>query len=100
RRKFGENLSPAQLEAAVRQEMLQLSIVAYAMFNRNHLWVTESDLNEDLAVLLGRDGAVGGDQLTAAELLLGRFYFVYVAQATVEHGLLKTYEFLHATFGE
>ncbi|MFC0430495.1 NACHT domain-containing NTPase [Kutzneria buriramensis] len=90
--KAGDSLSEAELDQAVAREMLHLSVVAFAMFNRNQLWVTESELAPDLAALI--------DQPTPAELLVGRFYFVYVAQATHDRKRLKTYEFLHATFGE
>jgi len=39
-------------------------------------------------------------QLTAAQLAVGRFFFVHESQATRDDMRLQTYEFLHATFGE
>jgi hypothetical protein len=38
--------------------------------------------------------------LTAGEVAVGRFYFVHEAQAVRDGARLRTYEFLHATFGE
>lgn len=90
--KAGQSLTDRQLDEAVATEMLHLSVVAFAMFNRNQLWVTEAELKNDLDALL--DGPI------PADLLVGRFYFVYVAQALHDQKQLKTYEFLHATFGE
>ena len=90
--KSGESLSDGELGQVVAREMLHLSVVAFAMFNRNQQWVTETQLDNDLRAMV--------DQPLRAELLVGRFYFVYVAQATHDQKVLKTYEFLHATFGE
>ncbi|MEV6608437.1 ATP-binding protein [Kutzneria sp. NPDC051319] len=90
--KSDESLSDGELEQLVAQEMLHLSVVAFAMFNRNQQWVSEAELDNDLRAMV--------DQPARAELLVGRFYFVYVAQATDDQKLLRTYEFLHATFGE
>jgi hypothetical protein len=98
--KSGQSLTEDQISAAVAQEMLQLSVVAFAMFNRNQLWVSESELDADLRALLGQPNSPDHLSLTAAELLVGRFYFVHVAQAVHDQKRLKTYEFLHATFGE
>jgi hypothetical protein len=98
--KSGQSLTDRQIAEAVAREMLQLSVVAFAMFNRNQLWVSESELDVDLRVLLGQPDTPDSTRLTAAELLVGRFYFVHVAQAVHDQKRLKTYEFLHATFGE
>lgn len=38
--------------------------------------------------------------LRAAEIVIGRFFFVHRAQASRDDIQLETYEFLHATFGE
>ncbi|EWM19604.1 NACHT domain-containing NTPase [Kutzneria sp. 744] len=99
-RKSAETLTDSQVDGLVAREMLYLSVVAFAMFNRNQLWVTEAQLDADLRVLLGEPSAADSTRLTAAELLVGRFYFVYVAQAVHDQKHLRTYEFLHATFGE
>jgi NACHT N-terminal Helical domain 7 len=89
----------------VEHELLRLSVVAFAMFNRRRQWVTEAELNADLPALLGgpadrrtRDGL--RSELAAADVVLGRFFFVHEGQATRDGVRLRTYEFLHATFGE
>jgi hypothetical protein len=105
-RKTGTALSAAQFEQAVDRELLRLSVVAFAMFNRGRQWVTDAELDADLPVLLGEPGDRQHPpsglraQLTAAEVVVGRFFFVHQAQATRDSTRLKTYEFLHATFGE
>jgi hypothetical protein len=67
-RKTGAALSATQFEQAADRELLRLSVVAFAMFNRGRQWVTEAELHG--------------------------------AQATRDTTRLKTYEFLHTTFGE
>jgi hypothetical protein len=39
-------------------------------------------------------------ELTAADVVLSRFFFVHEGQASRDDTQLRTYEFLHATFGE
>jgi hypothetical protein len=105
-RKTAAALSATQFEQAVDRELLRLSVVACAMFNRGRQWVTEAELDADLPALLGEPGdrqrPTSGlrAELTAAEVVIGRFFFVHEAQATRDTTRLKTYEFLHATFGE
>ncbi len=105
-RKAGAALSAAQFEQAVDWELLRLSVVAFAMFNRGRQWVTEAELDADLPALLGEPGnrqsSASGlrAELTAAEVVIGRFFFIHEAQATRDTTRLKTYEFLHTTFGE
>jgi hypothetical protein len=75
------------------------------MFNRRSQWVSESDLDIDLSLLLATPQATHKPtgfraQLTAAQLAVGRFFFVHESQATRDDQRLLTYEFLHATFGE
>jgi class 3 adenylate cyclase len=98
-------LPESDMERAVEAELLRLSVVAFAMFNRRSQWVSETDLDSDLSVLLGENGDMHGSdgpraQLTAAQVAISRFFFVYSSQATRGSRQLRTYEFLHATFGE
>ena len=93
------------LRAAVEQELLQLSVAAYAMFNRGRQWVTEEELSGDLIALLDASGTrqpVTSFHAapTPAQLLVGRFFFIHQAQAIRDGAPLTTCEFLHATFGE
>jgi len=105
-RKTSTALSAAQFAQAVDQELFRLSVVAFAMFNRGRQWVTEAELDADLPALLGEQGnrqrSTPGlrAELTAAEVVIGRFFFVHEAQAIRDSTRLKTYEFLHTTFAE
>lgn len=103
--KTGASLPAAEFADAVERELLRLSVVAFAMFSRGRQWVSETELDADLNALLGPvdpQAAPAGlrAQLSAAQVVVGRFFFVYEAQATRDNAPLKTYEFLHATFGE
>jgi len=98
-------LPEQELDRAVEDELRRLSVVAFAMFNRGSQWIAESDLDADLLALLGppATAAAGPDlraPLRAAQIVLGRFFFVHRAQASRDDTRLETYEFLHATFGE
>ncbi|GIE90632.1 hypothetical protein SAMN06264365_12146 [Actinoplanes regularis] len=94
-----------ELHTAIENELRRLSVVAFAMFNRAALWVTENDLEQDLVALLGPARPPAGADLRTplrtAELTLGRFFFIHRARAAAQDETrLETYEFLHATFGE
>lgn len=98
-------LPPGEAARLVNKELLRLSVVAFATFNRGRQWVTEAELDADLAVLLDdpdSPAVPAGMQarLSAAQTVAGRFFFIYQAQATRDDTLLRTFEFLHATFGE
>lgn len=89
----------------MERELRRLSVVAFAMFNRASQWVSRTDLEQDLQALLGEPPvAVGSTDLRApmrsADLVLGRFFFIYRTQAVRDGAVLSTYEFLHSTFGE
>jgi hypothetical protein len=91
--------------ALVEQELLRLSVVAFAMFHRLRLWVTESELDDDLAgfgITPSRPSRTEAfrSPLTAGQEMVGRFFFIQRAQAVQEDQVRQTYEFLHATFGE
>jgi hypothetical protein len=92
------------LPRLVEQELLRLSVVAFAMFHRGRLWVTEAELDHDLAGLGFAASAPASEgfrtPLTAGQELVGRFFFIQRAQAQRDGQPLQAYEFLHATFGE
>ncbi|MGH3855995.1 MAG: NACHT domain-containing protein [Pseudonocardiaceae bacterium] len=94
-RKTEAALSATQFEQAVDRELLRLSVVAFAMVNRGRQWVTESELDADLPALLGEQGnrqrPTSGLRaaLTAAEVVIGRFFFIHEAQATRDTTRLK-----------
>jgi hypothetical protein len=67
--------------------------------------VTEAELDADLTTLLDHPASATAAsglraRLSAAEVVVGRFFFIYQAQAIRDDTHLKTYEFLPATFGE
>ncbi len=92
------------LDEPIEAELRRLSIVAFGMFNRGSQWITMADLDADLAAVFGpHQPASTPDMrapLRAAEITLGRFFFVHRARAQQDESRLETYEFLHATFGE
>ncbi|MEV4713323.1 AAA family ATPase [Micromonospora sp. NPDC049374] len=100
-----DGLPERELDRAVEEELRRLAVVAFAMFNRRAQWVSEQDLDADLAAL-----SVGGtapadrsglrSPLRGAEVVLGRFFFIHRSRASTDDGRRETYEFLHATFGE
>ncbi|MBB4740621.1 hypothetical protein BJY16_004080 [Actinoplanes octamycinicus] len=104
--KHRPGLPDREVRAAVENELRRLSVVAFAMFNRSVQWVTEADLDRDLAALQicgpAGPGAAAGMRaaLPEAELTLGRFFFIHRARALPDETAFPTYEFLHATFGE
>ncbi|MGW4303640.1 NACHT domain-containing protein [Streptomyces sp. NPDC004376] len=79
---------------AVECELQRLSVVAIGMFNRRKQSITAHEAEDDLAVLIGDDAP------EPTPLLFGRFFFIHESQAVVTHTELRSYEFLHATFGE
>ncbi|GAB3726609.1 hypothetical protein GCM10027598_45660 [Amycolatopsis oliviviridis] len=85
--------SDDEVARLVERELLRLSVAAFAMFNRGRQWVTPEGLDADLAAL-----PVGE---ISSRVIIGSFYFIHTAQALKEDGRrLRTYEFLHPTFGE
>ncbi|MFE0591887.1 NACHT domain-containing protein [Micromonospora echinospora] len=106
--KHRPGLTDRDRDRATEDELRRLAVVAFGMFNRGVQWVTEDDLEVDLAALpflaTGPPTPRGGSDLRAplrpAEIVLGRFFFVHHSQATRDDTRMATYEFLHATFGE
>ncbi|MEV6302419.1 hypothetical protein AB0M02_23595 [Actinoplanes sp. NPDC051861] len=94
----------ARMPALVEQELLRLSVVAFAMSHRLRLWVTTEELDADLTGLgLQPSSAQHGGfrtAITAGQEMVGRFFFIQRAQALQDDRTKETYEFLHATFGE
>ncbi|MFS8099154.1 hypothetical protein LFM09_18675 [Lentzea alba] len=99
------DLSEADLRREVESELERLSVVALGMFNRGTQQVAEHEVTADLAGLIGMGSpnrsAGTRTPLSAGEAVLGRFFFVQKSEAIREdRTTLRTYEFLHATFGE
>ncbi|MBQ1045040.1 MULTISPECIES: NACHT domain-containing protein [unclassified Micromonospora] len=103
--KHRAGLPDLELDRAVEEELCRLAVVAFAMFNRGVQWVSAAELDADLAALpFGGSVSVRHEglraPLAAAEVVLGRFFFIHRARAGDEERRHETYEFLHATFGE
>ncbi|MFI6033175.1 helix-turn-helix domain-containing protein [Streptomyces sp. NPDC051315] len=79
-------------QAAIDRELHRLSVIAFGMFQRGAQAITGGQAEDDLRTLAG--GTTDGD------LLFGRFFFVHEAQAVIAEQSLRSYEFMHATFGE
>ncbi|MFE9958610.1 NACHT domain-containing protein [Micromonospora sp. NPDC005299] len=102
-------LPEGEVARATEDELRRLSVVAFGMFNRGAQWLTEDDLEADLHALpfLGHrpppaapEGGGMRGALRPSEIVLGRFFFVHRSEAVLGRGLARSYEFLHATFGE
>ncbi|MEU7653163.1 AAA family ATPase [Micromonospora taraxaci] len=105
--KLNPAASGSQIDDMVAQELLQLSVAAFAMFNRDSQVVTERELDSDLSAVThdnnARSRPSDRQKLTPGQLLIGRFYFVHASESTyqrVGEGSMRAYEFVHATFGE
>ncbi|MET9226250.1 ATP-binding protein [Lentzea sp. NPDC003310] len=101
-----EQLAPAVVKQRSAESSWQLGIAAFAMFNRGHQYVTAPELNEDLAVFARKPAAAGQSTtfdtpVDDADRTVENFFFIHSPSrndgATPEQ---RTYEFLHATFGE
>jgi hypothetical protein len=103
-RKLGAGLPNLDYQRALDRELLRLSVVAFGMFNRRRQWVSAAEVDTDLAVLLDPQESQPTmgmrAPVTAAEDVIGKFFFIHRAQAVRGDQRLTTYEFLHATFGE
>ncbi|MEU8236479.1 NACHT domain-containing protein [Actinoplanes sp. NPDC048967] len=91
----------------INAEWRRLGAVAVATLNRGGDVILEAELNADLPHLLSdtdlrpaRDGSANR-ALTAGQLMVGRFFFIHESRATRDTaGPERSFEFLHATFGE
>lgn len=90
-------LPASEERAAVDRELHSLSVIALGMFHRGAQAITGEEADRDLRAL--GDSAVR-EETGDRGLLFGRFFFVHEAQAVVTEQRLRSYEFMHATFGE
>ncbi|WP_433606552.1 NACHT domain-containing protein [Dactylosporangium sp. CA-139114] len=86
-------------------ELWKLGLVAFGMLNRGRQHLAERDLEADLLALPGPIPVAEvqrrdlGRSLDPARRIIGRFFFVVAAEADGGAGG-RSYEFLHATFGD
>ncbi|MGX7829653.1 NACHT domain-containing protein [Actinokineospora sp. 24-640] len=103
--KAGEIGRLMQIEDLVEDQMWRLGIAAFAMFNRDQLYIKDHELGADLIALTVSDVA---DSRTASLLsqvgqeTIGKFFFVYTPEVDSHRpdDMRRAFEFLHATFGE
>ena len=105
--KGDDGRGPEQRDAAMEAEWRRLGAVALAMFNRGADVISEAELERDIPYLLPPDEVepVRSDSvrraLTVGQLLVGRFFFIHESRAVRDTGSAeRSFEFLHATFGE
>ncbi|MEV6842849.1 hypothetical protein [Actinoplanes sp. NPDC051411] len=91
-------LAGAALAEQVEHDLGRLSVAALAMLNRGLQSVSEADLDADLVALRVASPIDGGP--TPAQETIGGFFFVAENRAWTGPSQLRSFEFLHATFGE
>ncbi|BCB74312.1 hypothetical protein GCM10022251_72980 [Phytohabitans flavus] len=94
-------------DTAVAGELWHLGLAAFGMFNRGRQQIAESELETDMNEVIGPAKPVDvGPTMEApvsrAQRTVGKFFFVHAAEADTHRTeeTRRTYEFLHATFGE
>lgn len=92
--------SPDEARDLVKATIDRLSVAALAMFNRGRQHIGEVELGIDLKAL--GQGIDTQRPKESGQRLLMEFFFIHVNEATVITGgpAERSYEFLHATFGE
>ena len=107
-RKIHAELPEELMSRQIEHDLMRLAIAAIGMYNRGRQWITIDELNNDFGVLVEpgshRQFATTSESfsapLTAADTVLGRFFFIHEARVFVGGVRRGTFEFLHATFGE
>jgi hypothetical protein len=97
------SLPTARQRQLAERDMQRLAVVALAMFNRGRQAASDAELDLDLPVLFPDDEEFGGGHgaaVTPAQRATGQFFFVHKSEARTRGATTRSYEFLHATFGE
>lgn len=115
-KKAVHRLSADETERRTQDQLERLSVAALAMFNRKRQDITEIELGADMTAL-NEDLSISASPVELGQRLIGEFFFVHAAEARplsiseqaddtpdsvirrVER-TQRSYEFLHATFGE
>ncbi|MEU4441845.1 hypothetical protein AB0K14_16755 [Actinosynnema sp. NPDC050801] len=99
--------SEQQVATKVQKSKWQLSIAALAMFNRGLQYVSDAELERDLLPFFPAQEMTQrssfDDPLSLSDQTVGDFFFIHSAQLNAQDSAStgrRTYEFLHATFGE
>ncbi|NUW32839.1 hypothetical protein HTZ77_15555 [Nonomuraea sp. SMC257] len=93
-------LPAARQRRLVERELVRLGAVALSMFARGRPVVAETALNRDLPALCGTGEHRDDASVDWAQQVTGRFFFVHKNEARPADDRARSYEFLHATFGE
>lgn len=100
REKSARPLTEREADDQARRKRWQLSMAAFGMFNRGLQHITENELELDMAPFMpprpARELATFDHRVSRAEQTISDFFFVQVSEGDDR----RTYEFLHATFGE
>jgi hypothetical protein len=87
----------------INAELWKLGVAAFGVLNRGRHYIGEHQLIDDLAALNDDTPLPKTEylsyQLDPARRVIGRFFFVHTAE-THGGGQGRSYEFLHATFGD
>ncbi|MFC7528198.1 NACHT domain-containing protein [Actinoplanes sp. GCM10030250] len=94
--------SPSDLEARRADQSWRMSVTAFAMFNRGRQSIMDDEIGSDLLALDGLPAGTPEQRLRLGQQAVGSFFFIHTAQAGSPGGdhVRRSYEFLHATFGE
>jgi NACHT conflict system protein/AAA domain-containing protein len=96
------NLRQREIESKRSEQIWRLAVTAFAMFNRGRQHITDEEIGADILGLTSRPSTTHMERVRIGQEAVGRFFFVHSAQANFERGSYtrRSYEFLHATFGE
>jgi hypothetical protein len=97
------SLSEGRQKELAETEIQRLAMVAVAMFTRGRQSVTEAELDRDLPILFPADNEEhlnGQTELTQTQRATGHFFFIHKSEARSPVGQVRSFEFLHSTFGE
>jgi NACHT N-terminal Helical domain 7 len=95
--------SAEEQQGLAEREVQRIAAVAVAMFARGRQVVTEAELDRDLPVIFPEDDAEESADAMApspAQRATGRFFFIYKDEGRSRGARVRSYEFLHSTFGE
>lgn len=98
-------LAEDHIKWRARESRWQLGIAALAMFNRGRQFVNGEELNQDLAIFAAAEEpslAISLDApVSTTDRTLENFFFIHSPTLNQgSEGVRRSYEFLHATFGE
>jgi hypothetical protein len=105
--KQNPSLTDDERDSEIAAEWRRLSAVAIATLNRGGDVILEAELDDDLPHLLWPTDLrlASADSLdralTVSQMMVGRFFFIHESRATRDTGgPERSFEFLHATFGD